>query len=108
MDDLLPLNPMIHEAREVVWDVHHGLRQAKAKGDADALAHILACAREAGATPDDLSQIASGFKSIAEALVKQGPHRRRPPWRRRSTIQDGDTGELSPARVPELPPGPRA
>lgn len=88
---LAPPEGLVHEAREVMGDVHHGLRQEKARGDADALAHVYERARDAGATPEQLSQITGGFTRIAEALLEQGPKRRRAPWR---------------ARTPRRKPGP--
>jgi hypothetical protein len=70
----------IRELRGVAGDVHHGLRQEKARGDADALAHIRSRAEEAGASAEQLSQIADGFVAIArELLDEQAPRRRRTP-----------------------------
>lgn len=95
----------IRELRATAGDVHHGLRQEKARGDADALAHIRSRAEEAGASAEDLAQITSGFLAIArELLDEQAPQRRRVPpnpFRRRKPSVD-----LPAPPVPkQLPPG---
>ena len=95
----------IRELRAVAGDVHHGMRQDKARGDADTLAHIRSRAEEAGASDEQLSQITSGFVAIArELLNEQAPQRRRvplKPFRRRKSSTD-----LPAPPVPkQLPPG---
>jgi hypothetical protein len=96
----------IRELRGAAGDVHHGFRQEKARGDADALAHIRSRAEEAGASAEQLSQITDGFVAIArELLDEQAPQRRRTPLdlfrRHRKSPTD-----LPAARVPkQLPPG---
>jgi hypothetical protein len=95
----------IRELRAVAGDVHHGMRQEKARGDADALAHIRSRAEEAGASDEQLSQITSGFVAIARGLLdEQAPQRRRVrlnPFRHRKSRKD-----LPVPPVPkQLPPG---
>jgi hypothetical protein len=95
----------IRELRGVAGDVHHRFRQEKARGDADALAHIRSRAEEAGASDEQLSQITDGFVVIArELLDEQAPRRRRAPlnlFRR-----DKSPTDLPATRVPkQLPPG---
>jgi hypothetical protein len=95
----------LHEVRDAASDVHHGWRQEKARGDADALAHVQIRAEEAGAPPEDITQIRAGYAKIARVLIdEQSPQRRRAPWlpfRRRS-----ERAQLpgKPARK-QLPPG---
>jgi hypothetical protein len=70
----------IRELRAAAGDVHHGMRQEKARGDADTLAHIRSRAQESGASEEELSQITSGFVKIARDLLnEQAPRRRRLP-----------------------------
>lgn len=72
----------LQQVREAASDVHHGWRQEKARGDADALAHVQIRAEEAGASPDDITQIRAGYAKIARTLIdEQSPRRRRDPWR---------------------------
>jgi hypothetical protein len=109
--DELPSAPrVVHEARDVVADVHHGLRQEKAKGDADALAHIHACAKDTGAAPAELAKISGGFTRIAEDLLDGGSRRRRAnwrTWRHREPARKRGRPELPPGwSPPGLPPGP--
>lgn len=99
----------VRELREAAADVHHRLRQERAKGDADALLHVRERAREAGASAEQLTRITDGFEAIAERLVDQGEARRRRPWRRRGRkLDEAELRALPTARPPrELPPGDR-
>jgi hypothetical protein len=101
----MPDDETIRQARDAAADLHHGLRQEKARGDADALAHVLACAQDAGAPPEQIAAITGGFARIAEDLLgDEGVKRGR--WRRRGA------GAESPSELPcgapgqpQLPPG---
>ncbi|HMJ34278.1 MAG TPA: hypothetical protein VK501_10190 [Baekduia sp.] len=98
----------IRELRLVAADAHHGLRQQRARGDAVALSAVLAEARAAGASPEQLARITDRFETIAEQLVRdprpRGARRLRLGWRRR---EDKRPGELAPPPSrPELGPGP--
>lgn len=106
MKGLSSNHDLLHEAREITADVHHRLRQEKATGDADALAHLHALARESGATPQELSQIRGGFPRIAEELTRLAPRRRRAPWRWRRSSSSQTNALAPPDQRRELPPGP--
>jgi hypothetical protein len=100
----------MNDTRDVLGDVHHGLRQEKAKGDADAIAHIYALARESGASTEELAQISSKFAKIADELVEQGEQRRRRQWlprRRRGQmtghVSTGPEQRQLPQRTSERP-----
>jgi len=70
----------IRELRAAAGDMHHVLRQEKARGDAEVLARIRLLAEESGASDEQLSQITSGFVGIAQKLLgEQAPKRRRLP-----------------------------
>jgi len=72
----------VEELREAAGDLHHGLRQERARGDADALAHVQVRAEEAGASPEDIASIRRGYLKIARDLLdEQAPRRRRARWR---------------------------
>jgi hypothetical protein len=98
----------IKELREAAGDLHHGMRQEKARGDADALAHIRSRAEQAGASDEQLTQITSGFVAIAQELLdQQAPQRRRLPLHRLRRRKRA--ANLPPAKAPkQLPPGSEA
>jgi hypothetical protein len=107
----MPSGDGIDRLRDAAADAHHGLRQQKAKGDADALAYVLQQAREANAPAEDISQITGGFTKIAsELLGEQGKTRRRSwhpfSWLRRSHPQNGDDTQrlTAPDQRRQLPP----
>lgn len=90
---------VVDGGREVATDLHHGLKQRKAIGDAEALARIHDLARQAGANDDDLAQIVDGFKAIANTLVAQP---------RRTAARRGLSRRRFDARLePEQQPGSR-
>jgi hypothetical protein len=96
----------IRELRAAAGDAHHGLRQEKARGDADALAHIGLRAAESGASEEQLAQIRRGFVDIAQKLIEeQAPKRRRlPPNPLRRYGSQAEMGGLhAPKALP--PPG---
>jgi hypothetical protein len=95
----------LQEVREAASDVHHGWRQEKARGDADALAHVQIRAEEAGASPEDIIKIRAGYAKIAKALIdEQSPQRRREPWRPFRRRSEPPQLPGRPARK-QLPPG---
>src|SRR3954451_23326268 len=92
--------------REVLADVHHRLGTQEATRKADALAHVYDLAESRGATPDDLAKIRGEFKTIAQALVRESPQRRRRRWRSKRERESASNRELPAGRVQrELPPG---
>lgn len=99
----------IADAREIGADIHHRWRQAKATGDAEALARVHALAKESGVRQEDLDQITGGFKAIARELVGNAGnrHRRKPfAWpRRRRLVGPGEAPEVLPPDPKELPRG---
>ncbi len=95
----------ISDARELAADLHHGLKQAKATGDAEALSRVHELARQSGAAPEDLDEITGGFKTIARKLVTEPGRVRRNhlSWRRFSARRTlTRPGKPEPS---ELPPG---
>jgi hypothetical protein len=101
----MPDEDTIRQAREAAADVHHRLRQAKACGDADALSHVLARARDAGAPPEQLAAIADGFARIAEDLVGAGGAKRRRWLGRRTDAESPPEVTRGAPGQPQLPPG---
>jgi hypothetical protein len=108
----MPHGEGIDRLRDVAADAHHGLKQQKAKGDADALTYVLQQAREANASAEDITQITGGFTKIAsELLGEQGKTQRRSwhpfSWLRRADPPDRDDAQRLPApdQQRQLPPG---
>ena len=107
MDDSeLPERP-IADAREIAADLRYRWNQAKATGDAEALARVHQLAKEAGVPPEQLDQITEGFVAIAQGLFAthgKKQRRKRFRWRRRKPITAA--AQLTPPeRRRELPPG---
>ena len=71
----------IREVRATLDQLHHGLRQEEAVGNANALAQVHARARDAGASDAELAAIRIGFTHIAAELVRRGATQRRRRWR---------------------------
>jgi hypothetical protein len=95
----------LQEVREAASDIHHGWRQEKARGDADALAHVQIRAEEAGVSGEDITQIRAGYAKIAQALIdEQSPRLRREPWRPFRRRSEPPQLPGKPARK-QLPPG---
>jgi hypothetical protein len=107
MDDSQLPERTIGDAREIAADLRYRWNQAKATGDAEALARVHQLAKEAGVPPEQLDQITEGFVAIAQGLfASHGKKRRRNPfrWRRRRPITAA--APLNPPeRRRELPPG---
>jgi hypothetical protein len=95
----------IRQARDAAADLHHGLRQEKARGDADALAHVLACAEAAGVPPDQRAAITGGFVQIAEDLLGGGRAKRRRRLRRGAGAEPSPELPRGVPDQPQLPPG---
>jgi hypothetical protein len=91
----------MEQARGLLADAHHGLREGEAIGHANALAHVYKLAEACGATSKELNEIRSGFPLIAQALLAE----RR--GRRSKRLEDGAAAPpLPPLPIPpELPPG---
>jgi len=82
MDEPQPPERPIAEVRGIAADLRYGWDQAKATGDAEALARVHQLAKEAGAPREQLEQITDGFVAIAQELIeKQGAKRRRGSFR---------------------------
>jgi hypothetical protein len=94
----------ITEVRGLVADVHHGLNQKRATGDAEALSRVHELACGAGMGPDDLGQISDGFKIIAERLIDD-PEQNRRRWSMRTHWQRGARSLDHGDERRELPPG---
>jgi hypothetical protein len=96
----------IGDAREIAADLRYRWKQAKATGDAEALARVHQLAKEAGVPPEQLEQITEGFVAIAQELFgTHGKKQRRNPfrWRRRRRVTAAQLNLPEPRR--ELPPG---
>lgn len=101
MDDW-PSTPATQDLRNVVSDLHHGLRQRRVVGDADAIAHVLDMAARAGVPEGERQQMATEqFRRLLEATA---PRARKPwqRWRRPVRIELGHVEQLPQGR--ELPP----
>ena len=79
MDDLEVrlVSGLAQDARDVVEDVHHRLRDRKLIGKADVLAHVFAMAEQSGVPRDERERLAT---EAYGRLVKQASPRRRR-WR---------------------------
>lgn len=105
----LPDRP-IADAREIGADLRYRWNQARATGDAEALARVYELAKRTGVSQAQLDQITDGFVAIAQELIsKHGEKKRRGPfqWRRRKHVAaSDDQQQIDPRRRPlELPPG---
>lgn len=94
MDDRAS-TPAVQDLRNVAADLHHGLRQRRLVGEADAIAHALTRAADAGVPQNELERMATQqFRSLfdeeARRLSAGGRLRR---WRARRL-------ELSVAHAP--------
>jgi hypothetical protein len=96
--DSWPSTPLSQDLRNVADDVHHGIRQRGAQGEADALAHIFMCAKEAGVPDNERQRMATEqFKRLLDDL----PRNRRRESRRK--VKAALLGRS--AHVKELPTG---
>lgn len=101
MDDW-PSTPATQDLRNVVSDLHHGLRQRRVVGDAEALAQVLSMAAQAGVPEDERQQMATEqFRLLLDA---HAPKKRKPQprWRRPSQLQLEDLEQ--PRQKRQLPP----
>jgi hypothetical protein len=92
-----PSTPLAQDVRNVVDDLHHGLRQRGLVGDADALAHALKSASEAGVPEAEIERLATEQFRLLLSRSSRG-HRRILRLARRKEIARGTD-------VKWLPPG---
>jgi hypothetical protein len=104
----IPPDELAPGVRGLASDLHHGLRQGEAIGNADVYVHYHRRAEEIGASPEELAEIKNGLMDEFRQFVDdQGPRRRRRRlnWPRRSRGDSTDPS-LPPVRpLPQLEAG---
>ncbi|HEX8205783.1 MAG TPA: hypothetical protein VF587_06975 [Solirubrobacteraceae bacterium] len=104
MDEGRTAEELVQASREVYADIHHRARQERARGDADALAHVLEQAERTGVSVEERRAMASeGYHAIARRLVRPPKAKRR--WKDWVSPRREDRRLPSAPRRPELPPG---
>jgi hypothetical protein len=88
MDDW-PSSPGVQDLRNVAADLHHGLRQQRLIGEADAIEHALGKARDAGVPLEERQMMATmQFWRLFDETARLRTRRRR------RRMRSGQTGAL--------------
>lgn len=90
------LSPLVQNLRDVADDADHGIRQRRFVGDADALAHALKSASDAGVPEATIEELATTY---FRSLIDDAARARRRPWAR----SDRSRGQLPVDHPKELP-----
>jgi hypothetical protein len=104
----IPPGELMKGARGLASDLHHGLRQGEAMGNADVYAHYHRSAEQIGASPEELAEIKNGLMDEFRQFVEdQGARRRRRRvrWPARSRGDSTDRSLPSARPLPQLERG---